>query len=93
MESEEFNTGLTPSYLLCAESKTISIGYLVVQKWGEETRAKKHREFGESKRKQLMDLVDCFIMPIILGGFTNYWLPVLLGVPDMLFPRINNLSL
>ena len=33
-----------------------------------------------------------FIMPITLGGFANYWIPVLLGCPDMLFPRMNNLS-
>jgi len=33
-----------------------------------------------------------FIMPVVLGGFTNYFLPGLLGVPDMLFARLNNLS-
>jgi len=33
-----------------------------------------------------------FIMPVALGGFTNYFLPGLLGLPDMLFARLNNLS-
>ena len=33
-----------------------------------------------------------FIMPVVLGGFTNYFLPLMLGIPDMLYPRINNLS-
>jgi heme/copper-type cytochrome/quinol oxidase subunit 1 len=33
-----------------------------------------------------------FIMPVIMGGFTNYWLPVMIGCPDMIFPRLNNLS-
>jgi len=33
-----------------------------------------------------------FIMPFVLGGFVNYWTPLLLGCPDMLFPRLNNLS-
>jgi len=33
-----------------------------------------------------------FIMPVALGGFTNYFLPVLLGVPDMFLARLNNLS-
>ena len=37
-------------------------------------------------------MIFAFIMPVILGGFVNYWLPVLLGIPDMIFPRINNLS-
>ena len=33
-----------------------------------------------------------FIMPVVLGAFTNYFLPGLLGLPDMLFARLNNLS-
>lgn len=33
-----------------------------------------------------------FIMPIILGGYANYFIPTMLGVPDMIFARINNLS-
>jgi heme/copper-type cytochrome/quinol oxidase subunit 1 len=37
-------------------------------------------------------MIFAFIMPIVLGGFTNYWLPLFIGCPDMLFPRINNLS-
>jgi heme/copper-type cytochrome/quinol oxidase subunit 1 len=33
-----------------------------------------------------------FVMPVMLGGITNYWLPILNGFPDMLFPRLNNMS-
>jgi cytochrome c oxidase subunit 1 len=33
-----------------------------------------------------------FIMPLSLGAITNYFLPVFLGIPDLLFSRINNLS-
>ena len=33
-----------------------------------------------------------FIMPVILGGFTNYYAPVMVGFPDMVFPRLNNMS-
>jgi len=33
-----------------------------------------------------------FIMPILLGGMTNYFLPWLLGIPDMLLSRLNLLS-
>lgn len=30
-------------------------------------------------------------MPIIIGGFGNWLLPLILGAPDIAFPRINNL--
>mmetsp|Transcript_21316 Transcript_21316/g.24775 ORF Transcript_21316/g.24775 Transcript_21316/m.24775 type:complete len:136 (-) Transcript_21316:445-852(-) len=33
-----------------------------------------------------------FIMPVILGGFTNYYAPIMGGFPDMVFPRLNNMS-
>lgn len=32
------------------------------------------------------------VMPISIGGFGNWLLPLMLGVADMAFPRINNLS-
>lgn len=31
-------------------------------------------------------------MPISIGGFGNWLIPLILGVADMAFPRINNLS-
>jgi heme/copper-type cytochrome/quinol oxidase subunit 1 len=32
------------------------------------------------------------ILPISIGGFGNWLIPLMLGVADMAFPRINNLS-
>lgn len=32
------------------------------------------------------------VIPILFGGLGNYFLPILVGAPDMCFPRLNNLS-
>uniref|UniRef100_A0AAU8G6H3 Cytochrome c oxidase subunit 1 n=1 Tax=Colposcenia ignota TaxID=3230277 RepID=A0AAU8G6H3_9HEMI len=31
-------------------------------------------------------------MPVIIGGFGNWLVPMMIGAPDMSFPRLNNLS-
>ena len=33
------------------------------------------------------------VMPILIGGLGNWFIPILLGSPDMAFPRLNNISL
>merc|ERR1719411_542998 len=30
-------------------------------------------------------------MPMMIGGFGNWLIPLIMGVPDMAFPRLNNL--
>jgi len=38
-------------------------------------------------------IIFFFVMPIFIGGFGNWLLPLILGIPDIAFPRLNNLSL
>lgn len=37
-------------------------------------------------------MIFAFIMPVLLGGFANYFAPMMCGFPDMIFPRLNNIS-
>lgn len=32
------------------------------------------------------------VIPLMIGGFGNWLVPLILGIPDIAFPRINNLS-
>ena len=37
-------------------------------------------------------IIFFMVIPISIGGFGNWLLPIMLGCPDIVFPRINNLS-
>lgn len=36
-------------------------------------------------------MIFFFVMPVLIGGFGNWLIPMYLTVPDMAFPRLNNL--
>ena len=37
-------------------------------------------------------MIFFFLIPSLISGFRNLLLPIFVGVPDIAFPRINNLS-
>ena len=38
-------------------------------------------------------MIFFLVMPGLFGGFGNYLMPIFLGAPEVVYPRVNNISI
>jgi len=76
-------TGFVFSWLMRAELGGI----------GEQLLFGDHQFYNVLITSHAMLMIFFFIMPAVISGFGNMLLPLILGVPEMVFPKVNNLGL
>lgn len=76
--------GMTLSMIIRAELSSVGHQYITSNKYDQiyNIIITSHGIF----------MIFLFVMPVLIGGFGNYLVPIMIGAQDMAFPRINNIA-
>ena len=84
------------SALLFGLSGTIFSGLIRLELYSSGNRiipSENHNFYNISITLHGLLMIFFLVMPGLFGGFGNYFMPVFLGAPEVVYPRINNISI
>lgn len=65
---------------------------LVLSLPGASLIAGHHHQYNVTVTAHAFIMIFFVVIPALIGGFGNWLVPIIVGAPDIAFPRLNNLS-